>query len=70
MSGTSMAAPAVTGLIALVLAEAQRQGKDVSSTALRQLLINGINPQGPGGGGHWDPGYGFGRACATALLQL
>jgi subtilisin family serine protease len=69
MSGTSMAAPAVTGLIALMLAEAQRQGKDVSSTALRQLLINGINPQGPGGG-YWDPGYGFGRACATALLQL
>jgi subtilisin family serine protease len=70
MSGTSMAAPAVSGLIALVFAEARRQGKDIPSSRLRQLLMDGINQQGPGGNGQWDPGYGFGRACASVLASV
>jgi subtilisin family serine protease len=68
-SGTSMAAPAVTGLIALIYAEAQRKGKDLSIKALRKQLLDCVSvapphtaqPKG------WDPVYGFGRANGRSI---
>lgn len=65
-SGTSMATPAVSGLIALLFAEAAMQGKTLSSTQLRNALIQGVNPN-PSGAQGWDAGYGHGRASSTAL---
>ncbi|MBK8037378.1 MAG: S8 family serine peptidase [Verrucomicrobiaceae bacterium] len=46
MSGTSMAAPAVTGLVALLLAEARRRGLQLTSNQLRSALIKSarLNP--------------------------
>jgi hypothetical protein len=64
-SGTSMAAPAVTGLIALMLAQARRQGKDLSADDIRARLKAGVKPgTGPAG---WDPQLGDGRASAAAV---
>src|SRR5207244_230688 len=40
-SGTSMAAPAVAGLVALMLADAHARGISLDSTAIRALLIGG-----------------------------
>lgn len=68
MSGTSMAAPAVTGLVALMLAEAVRNGGSLTSAQIRQRLIAGAELAPPAGGaGTWDSRYGFGRASATAI---
>jgi subtilisin family serine protease len=69
-SGTSMAAPAVSGLIALVYAEAQRQGRDLSIAELRDRLIGDAlldPPSGPAG--RWDERYGSGRACAQSIVD-
>ena len=67
-SGTSMAAPAVTGLIALIFGEAQRKGQSLSITALRQKLLThaAINPPA-GPAGTWDPRYGQGRANGASI---
>ena len=66
-SGTSMAAPAVTGLIALVYAEAKRGNKSLTIQQLRQKLLGGVDGPPPAAGGAWDPCYGQGRACAKAI---
>jgi subtilisin family serine protease len=66
-SGTSMAAPAVTGLIALIYAEARRTGKSLTAAQLREKLLSGLDSPPPAAGGQWDPGYGQGRACAKAI---
>jgi subtilisin family serine protease len=70
MSGTSMAAPAVSGLVALVLAEAKRQGHALSSRDIRDVLTRGTDPGSPAGKSTWDPGYGYGCACSLALSLL
>ncbi|NEH46630.1 S8 family serine peptidase [Rhizobium leguminosarum] len=59
-SGTSMAAPATTGLIALTYAEAARNGQNISVDDLREHLIATAKRDGRGPG--WDPRYGSGRA--------
>lgn len=69
MSGTSMAAPAVTGLVALILAEAKRNNIALTSTGLRDLLVKGV-AQAPSGPGTWQPGYGNGCACSASLSLL
>lgn len=71
MSGTSMAAPAVTGLVALLLAEARRRNLQLTSAQLRAALINSAqkNPPAPAAGG-WDARHGFGRAHISALAAL
>ena len=61
-SGTSMAAPDVTGLVALMLAEARRRGDRLDSETLRKRLIAGVEKPGP-----WDPQLGHGRASAKAV---
>jgi subtilisin family serine protease len=61
-SGTSMAAPAVTGLVALMLAEARRHGKSITIDQIRSKLRAGA--QGAGG---WHPQFGNGRAHANAI---
>jgi subtilisin family serine protease len=66
-SGTSMAAPAVSGLIALVYAEAKRGGKSLTIEQLRQKLLAALDDPPPAAGGGWDAGYGQGRACAKAI---
>jgi subtilisin family serine protease len=61
-SGTSMAAPAVTGLVALMFAEARRNGHRLDSEALRKKLIAGVETRG-----QWDPQLGYGKASAKAI---
>lgn len=70
MSGTSMAAPAVSGLIALMFAEAKGQGKSLAPGTLRAALVQGVNDHSPGNTGAWSAGYGYGRACTLALKQI
>lgn len=69
MWGTSMAAPAVTGLVALILAEAQRKNIVLTSAGLRAVLINGAE-QAPSGPAAWQPGYGNGCASGASLSLL
>ena len=57
-SGTSMAAPVVTGLVALLLAEARSQNVDLTIDQIRESLIQmAINP---GCEGEWHDRYGYG----------
>lgn len=70
-SGTSMAAPAVTGLLALLLAEARRRNVDLESAKIRDLLIRSARQNPPGiSGGQWHERYGQGRVSAAALQLL
>lgn len=63
-SGTSMSAPAVTGVVALMLAEAQACGIVLSSLEIRKLLQSSVRPNGKG----WSPRYGWGRLDARAAV--
>ncbi len=65
-SGTSMAAPAVTGLVALILAEARRNGSNLSISALRDRLIQKVLGNPPASSG-WHARYGNGRANAKSI---
>jgi subtilisin family serine protease len=70
-SGTSMAAPAVTGLVALVLAQARHNRQSLSIAALRQKLMSAVAINPPGmPPGEWDNRYGFGRANGAAIGEL
>lgn len=62
-----MAAPAVTGIIALVFAEAKALGKDLSVHEVRDIIIKAARKNPPGG--DWDPRYGYGRISAQAALE-
>jgi subtilisin family serine protease len=68
-SGTSMAAPAVTGLIALIYSEAKRTGRDLAISNLRTRLLStvafGPPDMQPGG---WHNVYGHGRAQGRAAI--
>ena len=66
MSGTSMASPAVTGLAALVLAEARAAGRSLSIEELRGIVLSAVTPAGAGG---WDARYGNGRVSAREAVQ-
>jgi subtilisin family serine protease len=68
MSGTSMAAPAVAGMVALMYGEARRHGLDLSIQQLRELLIASAR-RDPPQGGNWHPRYGHGRVHARAAVQ-
>jgi subtilisin family serine protease len=64
-SGTSMAAPHVTGLIALLFQAAQRM---MTINEIRQAVTAAARRNPPAGNG-WDPRYGFGRIDGVATLR-
>jgi subtilisin family serine protease len=64
-SGTSMAAPAVTGLVALVLARARAQGTPLTIADIRAKLAVSAAANSPTGG--WDPGFGAGKVDSSAV---
>ena len=66
-SGTSMAAPAVTGGIALLLAEAAARGRSLSIDEIRSLAIQAAR-QNPPSANAWDSRYGNGRLFIPAML--
>ena len=66
-SGTSMAAPAVTGVVTLLLAEARARGQDLDVDAIRNRIIGTARSDPPQGGG-WDDRYGNGRVHAAAAV--
>jgi subtilisin family serine protease len=67
-SGTSMAAPAVTGLVALVLAEAAARGLALDADTIRRIVIDSARSDPPAGGG-WHARYGHGRVAAAAAVR-
>ncbi len=66
-SGTSMAAPAVAGCVALVMAEAAKRGKTLANSDLRSLVI-GTARQNPPASGGWDSRYGHGRIAPAVMV--
>jgi subtilisin family serine protease len=70
MSGTSMAAPATTGLVALVLARAKARKLKLNAAQIRQVVINSCR-RAPPSGTAWDAAYGHGRISGqAAVVQL
>ncbi|WP_142103856.1 S8 family serine peptidase [Pseudonocardia cypriaca] len=67
-SGTSMAAPAVAGIVALALAEARALGKVLDADTVRQVVMDTARNNPPAAGG-WDPRYGHGRATAADAVR-
>ncbi len=67
MSGTSMAAPTVTGVVALILSEARAQGISLDIDQIRTILERTARHNPPRRQG-WDPRYGHGRVDAQALV--
>lgn len=67
MSGTSMATPAVTGTVALMLAEAKARNKSLSIDQIRQAVISTARRTPPPGTA-WDSRYGNGRISAKGLV--
>lgn len=67
-SGTSMAAPAVTGCIALLLAAAKARQERIDIDTIRDIVITTAkaNPPAPGG---WHARYGYGRAAAALMID-
>ncbi|WP_334077166.1 S8 family serine peptidase [Paenibacillus sanfengchensis] len=65
MSGTSMAAPAVTGVIALMLAEAHAHGLKLSSDEIHEILRASARPMANG----WHDRYGYGRIDASEAIK-
>jgi subtilisin family serine protease len=68
MSGTSMAAPAVAGLVALVFAEARARGLSLSIDELRKVMISATR-RNPPSGSAWHDRLGHGRVSAKAAVQ-
>ncbi|HDR4766574.1 TPA: S8 family peptidase [Bacillus cereus] len=66
-TGTAMAVPAVTGAIALVLAEAQSKGIDLNIDQIRDILMKTSKRNPPVGDG-WNDRYGWGRLDASKAI--
>lgn len=67
-NGTSMASPAVAGIIALMMAEARASGLDLTNDDVRKILAVSIQ-SGPPAASAWDSRYGVGRVDAAAAVQ-
>lgn len=63
-TGTSFAAPFVSGIAALMISRARRAGIDIDGNLVRQLLVASARPLG-GGGFHRETGYGLVDAVAA-----
>lgn len=68
MSGTSMASPAVAGIVALMFAEAAARGVSLSIDQTIQILT-GSARRNPPGGTAWNDRYGQGRVSAAKGIQ-
>lgn len=66
-SGTSMAAPAVAGIVALVMGEARARGLDLSGEDIREIVIASAR-RSPPGGTAWNDRYGSGRIDAAKAV--
>lgn len=67
-SGTSMASPAVAGIVALILSEAHKRSKGLTIDEIRDILSKSINASPPAPGS-WDPRFGLGRINAGAAIE-
>lgn len=65
-SGTSMAAPMVTGALAIMLGDAALRGQSLEITAIRQRLTN--DARRLGNTAAWDNRYGFGGLDVTKMI--
>jgi subtilisin family serine protease len=66
-SGTSMAAPAVTGAIAVLLAEAINRGITLPIEQIRNCVIRSARKNPPSSQG-WHDRYGFGRISVKGMI--
>lgn len=66
MEGTSMAAPHVTGAVALLLSRAAATDKQLAATQIRSLLRRNTLYDN----GYWDRGQGFGVLDVRKLLEV
>lgn len=67
-SGTSMAAPAVTGIVALMMGQARAQGIALSVQKIREILAATARQTSPTGDG-WHDRFGRGRVCASRAVK-
>ncbi|MBA2367673.1 MAG: S8 family peptidase [Candidatus Protochlamydia sp.] len=72
MSGTSMASPVVTGLVARILGIAKERNIDLDIDTIRKLVIDTARKNPPENSNEqgWDNRYGFGRVSAEALVAV
>lgn len=68
MSGTSMAAPAATGLVARILEQAHKKDRRLNIDEIRELLNSSC--QNTRANNEWDPRFGKGRLHANAILKV
>ena len=72
-SGTSMACPAVAGLVAVILQISEEEGLDLDPAEVKQLLIENSEPKGeasePDISDTWNEKYGFGIIDGNLLLS-
>jgi subtilisin family serine protease len=66
-SGTSMAAPAVTGVVGLMLAEARARGINLTVTQIRDILTTAAR-RNPPVGNTWDARFGNGRVHGKGAI--
>ncbi|WP_306910841.1 S8 family peptidase [Arthrobacter sp. B3I9] len=69
MSGTSMASPAVTGCVALLLAEARARNRSLAIEEIRSIVMKAVRSDPPPAGLAWNDRYGGGRLSAVNILR-
>jgi len=67
MSGTSMAAPAMTGCVALLLAAAKAQDRALSIDEIRAAVVDSARATSTPG--TWDERFGLGRVTAAGMID-
>ncbi len=68
MSGTSMAAPAVTGCVALLLAAAKQHNSSLSIDEIRAAVLESARVKTPPAG-TWNDRFGLGRVSAAGMIN-